>query len=261
MTVFEKHHQKKELETAQRALAEWQAERDATAEVLEFVRTFAGQTTADILLKKGEALFGEVADASLVEDRRGPGQWQGRSQGVSIPVGSLFGRTVRYHVGATRGHYVSSPPIATAVDTGTAFVTNQRVVFRGHKQTRECLFDKLISFEFGDGEASFAVSNRQKNTIIHYGTELDDWFRLRCRLALAHFQGTVDDFARQLDETLAELDAARPGLAAAGPSPEVAPAQWAPDPFKRHELRYWDGTAWTEHVSDSGTTAVDPPSV
>lgn len=30
------------------------------------------------------------------------------------------------------------------------------------------------------------------------------------------------------------------------------PAGWAFDPFARHELRYWDGTAWTEHVSDRG---------
>src|SRR5262249_23271183 len=30
------------------------------------------------------------------------------------------------------------------------------------------------------------------------------------------------------------------------------PARWMPDPSGRHELRYWDGTAWTEHVSNSG---------
>jgi hypothetical protein len=32
------------------------------------------------------------------------------------------------------------------------------------------------------------------------------------------------------------------------------------DPSKRHELRYWDGEAWTEHVSDGGTRTVDPVS-
>ena len=26
----------------------------------------------------------------------------------------------------------------------------------------------------------------------------------------------------------------------------------------RHELRYWDGQQWTEHVSDRGTQGVDP---
>jgi uncharacterized protein YxjI len=38
-----------------------------------------------------------------------------------------------------------------------------------------------------------------------------------------------------------------------------APANWYPDPYGRHELRYWDGATWTEHVSDRGTTSIDRP--
>ncbi len=34
-------------------------------------------------------------------------------------------------------------------------------------------------------------------------------------------------------------------------------AGWYPDPHARHELRYWDGTTWTEHVSDEGVTSTD----
>jgi hypothetical protein len=37
----------------------------------------------------------------------------------------------------------------------------------------------------------------------------------------------------------------------------AAPAGWFADPGRRHELRYWDGQRWTEHVSDRGTQAVD----
>lgn len=37
-------------------------------------------------------------------------------------------------------------------------------------------------------------------------------------------------------------------------------AQWAPDPYRRHELRYWDGVQWTEHVSEGdGAILLDPP--
>ncbi len=36
-------------------------------------------------------------------------------------------------------------------------------------------------------------------------------------------------------------------------------AGWLADPGGSHELRYWDGTAWTDHVSDQGVAAVDPP--
>ncbi len=38
----------------------------------------------------------------------------------------------------------------------------------------------------------------------------------------------------------------------------TSPANWHPDPMNRHQLRYWDGKAWTEHVSDNGVTGVDP---
>ena len=41
-------------------------------------------------------------------------------------------------------------------------------------------------------------------------------------------------------------------------APAVPPA-WHPDPFGRFELRYYDGTAWTEHVSTHGQQHVDPP--
>lgn len=39
----------------------------------------------------------------------------------------------------------------------------------------------------------------------------------------------------------------------------AAPAGWYADPSSRYELRYWDGTQWTEHVSRSGQQFTDPP--
>ncbi len=35
-------------------------------------------------------------------------------------------------------------------------------------------------------------------------------------------------------------------------------ADWYPDPTQRHELRYWDGAAWTDHISNQGVTGTDP---
>ena len=40
-----------------------------------------------------------------------------------------------------------------------------------------------------------------------------------------------------------------------------APAAWLADPNRRHQLRYWNGTAWTDHVSDNGVASMDPVSV
>jgi len=52
-----------------------------------------------------------------------------------------------------------------------------------------------------------------------------------------------------------------PGAPAAGGSSLAAPANtaaaWYPDPSGHHELRYWNGSGWTEHVSDHGTPGTD----
>jgi uncharacterized protein YxjI len=38
----------------------------------------------------------------------------------------------------------------------------------------------------------------------------------------------------------------------------TTPAGWFPDPTGRYEVRYWDGAAWTSHVSVGGEASVDP---
>lgn len=37
-----------------------------------------------------------------------------------------------------------------------------------------------------------------------------------------------------------------------------APPSWYVDPTNRHELRFWDGSRWTEHVSSGGVGGIDP---
>ena len=39
--------------------------------------------------------------------------------------------------------------------------------------------------------------------------------------------------------------------------PEDFQADWYPDPTGRHDVRYWDGTQWTEHVSSGGHQGID----
>jgi uncharacterized protein YxjI len=38
----------------------------------------------------------------------------------------------------------------------------------------------------------------------------------------------------------------------------TTPPDWHPDPNGRADLRYWDGAAWTEHVSTGGVQSTDP---
>jgi hypothetical protein len=48
-------------------------------------------------------------------------------------------------------------------------------------------------------------------------------------------------------------------LATTAATRAAAPAAWYPDPSKRFELRYWDGSEWTEHVARGGQQFTDQP--
>ena len=41
----------------------------------------------------------------------------------------------------------------------------------------------------------------------------------------------------------------------------MSAASWHPDPSGTHQYRWWDGTAWTDQVSDAGVTSSDPLAV
>jgi hypothetical protein len=207
--VFGRHSEKKAAEDQARALAVWQEERQAAADLVETARTFAGIPTEEITLAAGEALFLAVGSSALVEERRGPGHYQGGSTGFSVPLGHTG---VRYRVGATRGHYVQGAPTPTAVDRGTAYVTNRRVVFLGASKTRECPFAKLLGLHHdqAEGETTFSISGRQTPVTLLYGPAVAPVFAFRLDLALAHFRGEVPDLVARLEADLARVEAARP---------------------------------------------------
>lgn len=56
----------------------------------------------------------------------------------------------------------------------------------------------------------------------------------------------------------ATLAISTPATPPADPPPP--PPGWRADPTARHEVRYWDGSRWTEHVSNQGEQSTDPPS-
>jgi len=60
-------------------------------------------------------------------------------------------------------------------------------------------------------------------------------------------------------EPVVAAAAAEPAVAEATPAESTVPAGWYADPSGRYELRYWDGNAWTEHVSRAGQQFTDPP--
>ena len=59
-------------------------------------------------------------------------------------------------------------------------------------------------------------------------------------------------------QTAAANPVASPATPSTGSVPNV-PANWYKDPSGRYEMRYWNGTQWTEHVATAGKQSIDPP--
>jgi hypothetical protein len=205
------HEEEKAAEGYRQALASWQVQRDAAAQLVSVAQA-EGTAPDGLVMHRGEVCYGALTNCSLVEERKGAGHFVAGSSGVSIPIGTLHGRPVRYRVGAARGHYVQGTPEPTAIATGTMYLTNQRIVFLSSTQTRECRFDKLVGIQRDDdtGQLMISVSTRQHPTVVSYGPKVAPWVEFHVELALAHWRGDVDDLIAQLTARLAELDDAKP---------------------------------------------------
>jgi len=245
----------------QKALAAWQQRGQDLEEMLGAVRNENGtRDGVTLMLKKDERAFRVLQGSALIEPRRLPGHWEGRSQGFSLRVA----KGVRYRVGASRGHYVAGDEVPTPIDAGTVTITDQRVVFQGPKATREWAFSKVLGLQHVDARRSpwtaIQVSNRQKTSGFLYTPET---------AAGVRFHGEVDEMARNLEEQIAEHNAEcpvaqptggelRPEVTAVPATADAQTAGWFADPARRHQFRYFDGDGWTAHVADDGKTASDP---
>jgi hypothetical protein len=76
-----------------------------------------------------------------------------------------------------------------------------------------------------------------------------------------HAVATSSATAITLDPHLGHDRASGSGHLAPPPADESGRSAlfgWYTDVTKRHELRYWDGKQWSDHVSDVGTLSTDP---
>lgn len=81
---------------------------------------------------------------------------------------------------------------------------------------------------------------------------------LKKRLAAleAALGGDVVSSGKIASPGAAAQQTAIPPATAGAPAGSV-PAAWSADPTGRHQLRYWDGSAWTTNVSDNGVVSQD----
>ena len=180
------------------------------AEFLSIAREYDGITAADghpipIILKSGERMLATLSGATLIEPRKGPGHWEGRSQGVSVHVPGT--RSVRYRVGASHGTFVQGVEHPTVVDVGTFTLTSNRAVFTGSKQTREWAWSKLISVTHASDAdwTMLSVSNRQKVSGIGYDDAHADLCRFWIDFAVARATGSLPQLIESLEAELTAL--------------------------------------------------------
>jgi hypothetical protein len=233
---------------------------------------WAAHEIPGVVLKGGEVARMAVNDVVLFEPRRPPTQWV--NQGVSIRIA----KGVYWRTGA--GQTIRRPDELTAIDTGMFVITDKRCLFVGPQRTVEWQYAKLVGYTLDGlpGTAIFNVSNRQKASGVAYGPSMEVPIETVIAAAIARFQ-SPDDHANLVNamrrDALAALSAARepipadlnpPAHALSPPPPPpppprpAQPAAWHPDPSGRHQLRYFDGTAWTQHVSNQGLVSSDPAS-
>lgn len=95
----------------------------------------------------------------------------------------------------------------------------------------------LIALAVANGRARrrLSAANAELSFLRPENARLHEW--------IAHLSGSPVD----------------PGSAGGSSAAPPLPARWHADPSRRHELRFWDGEQWTEHVSDHGQTSTDPP--
>ena len=204
---------RKAMDLYRRALAPWQQEADALRAHAAMASQFAGATAADeasvpLQLRRGERVFCVMEQAALVEPRRQPDRWVAGYSGFSFRVA----RGVRYQIGATKGRREPGAEVPTAVDKGTATITDRRIVFQGTRRTREWDFDHLLGYHHDAREplTLFQVSNREKVSGVLYDRQQAEEVHFRLALALAHSRGEVPALLGHLQAEQAAHDATRP---------------------------------------------------
>jgi hypothetical protein len=248
-----------------RKAAKAAAQLAATRQTLtSMINALEGQATVDtpLVLTPGERPLYRIDGAGLFETRRGPGEWAGRSSGVSVPAG--LGMRVR--VGQSHGHYVQGTEQPTIIDSGTVTITDRRVVFLGGKWTREWSFAKVLGIQHFTNSpwTAIQVSNRDKTSGFTYRSQSPGVVHAWLDLAINVYNNHQAELLNQLKQQLQAVAPPPPALIPTASTPvtpqlSTAPTEppgplpapgWFPDPSGQNRLRWWNGTIWTESVSD-----------
>ncbi len=156
-------------------LSKWEADIDELSQDIAWAEQPTTNAVSDLILKPGECQVLSLERVNLLETRS-----------------------------------VGGYPEMTVVDSGTLQVTTQRIVFQGEAKTSESLFAKLVGIQYLKNEIVISVSNRQKATTIQMTPEALPIVKRRIELALASYNGRLQEHLADLKAEKEQLENNRP---------------------------------------------------
>ena len=210
MELFKGFKEKHEFERAQAAFNDWTHQYEELQKALNLIKQGGDFTNNTLNLQKGEGVYIQVHKVSLLGDVKSAGHYVSGYQGVSIPIGSLGGRTIRYKVGRSKGHYVAGTTHEATVDTGELYITNARIVYAGNKKTTVIPLSTVVSANVLNGTVTISSSKFAKTLRMWIGGELEEWVSEWLKLASAIASEGKDKVVEDLTGQIVELEAAKP---------------------------------------------------
>jgi Protein of unknown function (DUF2510) len=201
--------EKERQHAANQARRRWQFERDTKRALLDRL-LYEGSDNVPFVLQPGERAFFTMSPVGLVESRQGPSQYAGRSIGATRNVG-LLGLRGSVSVGNSEGQITQGAEAPTQIDSGTAVVTNQQVVFQGRLHTRAWAFSKLVALSQMSGTLMIGVSDRDTTSGLALGPVYQD-FKNWLDVAMCNFRGEIETERTRVESELAQLETHPPEL-------------------------------------------------
>lgn len=185
-------------------MSQWDEEDALINEMMEHVslciagkldEVFPDKSDYGFMLKTSEIPVGLIQGAGYVELVKAPAQYQAGYGGVSFP---LFGG-IRLNTGGIKGKRIPGAESMDLTDTGTALITNSRVMFQGQKRTHEWKFEKMMAMShLPGGITTFAMTAKGKPAGLAYGDTAASVVQFRLELASSLALGTLDRFLAEL---------------------------------------------------------------
>lgn len=116
---------------------------------------------SEIALRPGEHQIYRYSQVHLTEFKSQGTEYSGNTSGFGIGIADRL----NYNFGWQEGQIQELPEVLTLIDTGVAFVTNHRIVFRGSAQVREWAFENFLgASDVNPWSTLISVSDRPVNS-------------------------------------------------------------------------------------------------